>query len=239
MDITELRRDANYVLSTLEEVGDTLVTRTGCKIHIPVHYEESNLITIGVETYILGIYAMIVEDRVYSVNSVLAMMRIDPTYVGNVVIDETHYYEFYFEPGSAVIRGLDLVQNDVIAYYVYDEFMAKGRVPWYIDYYDKGRLFASAPKHAGIRIGANQAVMEMMVATNTRNPNNLSEYYRQYVNATDKPEPAANIPSNSVIYGATNTTAKLNGSYFDLGVVSALNNPSVRKERIEDILRQS
>ena len=50
--------------------------------------------------------------------------------------------------------------------------------------------------------------------------------------------PPALIPFRSVTYGATNTTAKLMGAYFDEGLTSALVNPSQRTEKIEELLRR-
>lgn len=238
MDIPNLKRDASYVKGTLEQLGDKVVTRTGCKIHIPVHYQESSLLQIGAENYILGIFVLIVDDRTYAVNSAITMLRIDPTFMTTVKYDNTDYYEFYFEPGSVVFDNTKTVVNDVVAYYVYDEFVAKGRIPWYMTYDDMGKLFASSSRYAGISIGANRAVMEMLVSSIARNPKDLTQYYRHYTNETAEPIEPAWIPGSSVIYGATNTTAKTIGSYFDLAVVSALNNPSTRNERIEDILRR-
>jgi hypothetical protein len=238
VDIPNLKRDAEYVKGTLEVLGDTIVTRTGCKIHIPVHYQESNLMQIGAENYILGIFAVIVDDAKYCVNSAITMMRIDPTFMSTFKYDDTEYYEFYFEPGSVVFSNTMVMVNDVVAYYVYDEFVAKGRIPWYMTYADMGKLFASSGQYAGISIGANRAVMEMMIASIARNPKDLTQYYRHYRNESTDPELPTWVPGSSVIYGATNTTAKIIGSYFDLAVVSALNNPSTRTERIEDILRR-
>ena len=45
------------------------------------------------------------------------------------------------------------------------------------------------------------------------------------------------IPLRSVAYAASNTTNKLAGSYFSVGLTSALVNPTERVEKIEAILR--
>lgn len=238
MNIAGLVRGADVVIGNLVKKEKEIITKKGCKIHIPVHYEESGLVSLGSETYILGIFAWIFEDKYYAFNSTVAKMRVTPTTVNVVTHDDVDYYEFYFEPGSCVIADKMLIVDDTVAYAVYDEVIAKGRVPWYMSYEDKCKLFRSSPKHAGMRVGANKAVMEMIVANTCRDPNDMVRYYRQIL-LTDNKEQPAHVPFNSVIYGATNTVARLVGSYFELGVMSSLNNPSTRTERIETILRRA
>lgn len=240
MDLSHLVRDSKYVLSTFETVDQTTVSKTGCKIHVPVHYEESGLIEIGAENNILGIFPIIVDDRVYAVNKTLSMFRMEPTSVSTVSIREMDYYEFYFEPGSLFIANNNLVVNDVIAYEVYNEFLAKVRIPWSFTYEDLGTIFQNSEKYTGMRVGATKTIIEMIVAAIARNDDDLSTYYRHLLNAVDgKPtkEPVF-IPVGDVIYGATNAIAKMIGAYFDLGTMSALVNPSIRTEKIESILRR-
>lgn len=238
MDVTKLVRNARAIKDNLKIVDREVMTVNGCKIHIPVHYEESGLIEIGSETYILGIFAYIVDDKYYAFNSAMTKMRIQPTYTNIVSINEMAYYEFYFEPGSAVIADKMAVIDDGIPFMVYDDIQAKGRIPWYISYTDKCKLFRSSKRYAGLTVGANKAVMEMISANTCRDPDNLVKYYRQMLTKETTVEPA-HVPFNSVIYGATNTVARLVGNYFELGVMSSLINPSTRTERIETILRRA
>jgi hypothetical protein len=32
---------------------------------------------------------------------------------------------------------------------IYDEFMSKGNIPWYMSYEDSGKMFETAGKHGG------------------------------------------------------------------------------------------
>jgi hypothetical protein len=166
------------------------------------------------------------------------MVKITPTSTIKVKFNEEEYYKFDFDAGSTVIPSLQLVQTDVLVYKIYDEIMAKGNVPWYLDYNDLGRLFDTAKYHAGANIGSNHEVTELIVSIIARNPKNRHEYYRRTVKSKEdvKKNPPAFVPLRSVVYSATNTTNKLAGSYFEAGLVSALNSPSTRTERIESIL---
>jgi hypothetical protein len=235
-----LTRDASRVVSTLEELSDNrLVTKKGCKIYIPARFIEQDLAYLGIKNYIVGIYAMVVDDMYYAVSTVNAMINIEPTDVNRIKVEDQDYIEFVFAPGSTVIKSLDLVKIDVLTYKIYDEIFSKGRVPLYIDYNDLGSIFDTAKYHANANLGATGEVTQLIASMISRDPKDKTKYYRAVVeNLSDvRNKPPAFIPLSSVAYAATNTTTRLGGSYFDKGVVSALVNPAERTERIESLLK--
>lgn len=241
MNRNQFVREPAKVLACLKELPDLrLVTTKAMKIYIPVRFAERGLAQIGIETHIVGLCMIVVEDKFYAILMANAMMRIDPTSTLKVTIGEDEFYEFYFEPGSTVISSLDLVRTDTLVYRIYDELFSKGRVPWYIRYDDLGRIFDTARTHAGANIGANHEVTELLVSMIARNSVDRHQYYRQgLTNMQDLiNKPPAWTALRSVTYSATNTTNKLAGSYFHEGVVSALNSPAERVERIESLLRR-
>jgi hypothetical protein len=216
-----------------------LVTRKGCKIYIPVRFTERGLATVGVEIIIVGICAIVVEDKYFSTMMVNALVRIEPNATNRVVFDGDEYFEFVFNPGATVIPSLSLVKQNTLVYRIFDEFINKGRIPWYTDYPTLAKLFDTAKKHAGANIGGDHEVTELIISMISRNPGMRSQYYRQII---DKPEdlqtnPPIFSPLKSVIDSATNTTNKLAGSYMQEGIISALGSPSERTERIEALLR--
>jgi len=240
MDISSLKRNPETILSDLKVLNDKrMITKKGCSIYIPESYQDHRLVNIGVETYILGMFAIVIGNE-YGVSLAPAMMRINPDNIRTVKVDEVSYFEFTFEPGSTVVANVDVVQDNQILYTIYNEFIAKGSVPWYFTYRDMGELFSLARQYTATRLGANHAITELMVATISRNPDNLTQQYRHIVT---KPQdlhqtPPKIIKLNSVTYGATNTTAKLIGAYYEEGLISALVSPSERVEPIEDLLRR-
>lgn len=241
MDVSRLIRDAAKVHACLKELPDgRLVALKEVKIMIPSRFAERGLASIGIETHIVGIYAMIVEDQHYCVSLVNARLQIEPTAATKVMVADEEYYEFYFAPGSTIVTSLMLVKQDTLTYRIYDEIFAKARVPWYIGYLELGMLFDTAEKHAGTSIGKNREVTELLASIIARNPEDRRQYYRQVVKDTSdlKTKPPAFVPMRSVTYAATNTTNKLAGSYFSEGVTSALVSPSDRVERIEELLRK-
>ena len=241
MNINDLIRDPEKVHANLRELPDgRLITLTGCRIYTPVRFSERGLTSIGVETHIVGIYAIVVEDKYYGVSMVNAMMRIDPGSRNVVNINGDDYYEFILEPGSTVVASVNLVKTDVLTYRIYDEIISKGNVPWYLGYAELAKIFDTAKYHAGANIGGDHEVTELLVSLISRDPVDRTKYYRQSVRTPEdlvKIKPAF-IPLKSVTYSATNTTNKLAGSHFSEGVVSALVSPSERTERIEELLRR-
>ena len=241
MDIKSLVRDAGKVQAYLQELPDSrLITTKGCKIIIPARYTERGLAEVGIDTYIVGIYAMIVDDKYYAVSLVNAMIRIEPTSYIKIKIDEIDHLEFYFEPGSTVMSSVNLVKKDTLIYSIFDEILSKGKVPWFMTYDDMGHIYDTANYHSGANIGTDSEVTELIVSLIARDSKNRSKYYRNTIKslADIKDNPPTFIPLRSVEYGATNTTNKLAGSYFSSGVVSALVTPTDRVEKIEKILRE-
>jgi hypothetical protein len=241
MDRNQFVREPARVLAVLKELPDLrLVTTKPLKVYIPTRFAERGLAQIGIETHIVGIAMLVVEDKYSSILMVNAMMRIDPTSTVKVKMGEDEFYEFFFEPGSTFISSLELVKTDTLVYKIYDELFSKGRVPWYVTYSDLGKIFNTAREHAGANIGGNHEVTELLVSMIARNSSDRHQYYRQSIEkmADLIKNPPAFIPLRSVTYSATNTTNKLGGSYFHEGVVSALNSPAERVERLESLLRR-
>lgn len=240
MNPKDLIRDASKIHSCLKELPDgRLVAVKAVKIYTPTRFAERNLAFIGIETQIVGIYAITTEDKYYGVSLVNAMQRIEPTSTLKVMIGDEEFYEFSFEPGATVVASVQLVRTDTLVYRIYDEIIAKGRVPWYLGYSELAKLFDTAKYHANANIGENHEVTELLVSMISRDPSDRTKYARTMIKSAEdlKTKPPAFIPLRSVTYAATNTVNKLAGSYFKEGLTSALVNPATRVEKIESLLR--
>lgn len=241
VDPKKLERNPAKVKAILSETkGGSIVTSKPCKLYIPTRFQEKQLAFVGSEILVLGIYALVVEDKYYAVSLTNAMMRIEPATINTVLVDDNEYYEFVFEAGDTVIANRNLVQTNTLPYHINDEIIAKGRIPWYLNYEDLGSLFDSASRYAGVSLGANDAVLEMIASAIARSPEDPRVFYRQYIK--DKKQINEDAPTfiafRNISYGATNTTAKLMGSYFETSLTSALVNPAEKVEDIEEILRR-
>lgn len=239
MDFSTLRRDAAAVRQQLVTTeSGTTVSKTGCKIYFPQRFIERSLAFVGTDNAVAGIFAIVLPDGAYSVCCVNAMVPLQPDSTAKLNYKGVEYVEFTFEPGSVVIKMLDLVVSDVLVYRIYDEFISKGNIPWYMGYDDVAGIFDTAAKHGGTNIANNSEVTEMIVSLIARS-DDRTVYYRSTVKT---PEDLKTKTLNwtgmmSAAYAATNTLAKLGGSYFTEGALSAMVSPTERMEKIESLVR--
>jgi hypothetical protein len=238
MDIRGLKRDAGAAKRNILVRGDEMVAKVPCKIVIPARYIERGLGTLEPEVYVISIYAMIFEDNTYTIAQAPSLMRLTPTDVQDIVIEEEPYVEFSFAKGAVICPNLNLVMRNEMIYYVYNEFTAKGNMPWFMGENDKTIPYENAPRFCGVNVGANPSIMQMVHSSTTRVANNKAVQLRHAVRTPKElaAVEAVTIALRSIIWGPTNTPARIIGSYFKEGLTTALVNPSEIKEPIEDML---
>jgi hypothetical protein len=237
MNVSQLKRDAARVHSALDEVGGRLVAKQALSIHIPRTYASGQLGSIETAVRCVGFFAVVV-DGYYAVSNVCAIVTLVPSEINVVKIEEEDYLILKFNVGDTIMPSLDLVRTAPLVFNIYDEIVAKGKTPWYLDYVDLGSLFDTAQHHANMNLNADRAILEMIAAARARNPDDRTKYYRNIIQkdsdlGTYKPDM---IPLRSVAFGATSTTSKLLGSYLNEGLTSALVNPTERLEKVEELL---
>lgn len=234
-------RDPERIKANLKVMEDkSVVAKAPCKLVVPARFQERNLASLGSDVYILGVWALILEDKYYGISMTDAMMQIDPVSTQTVLMDDDEYLEFSFDKGSRVFVTTDLLKSETLTYHIFDEFLSKGNVPWYLEYEDLPHLFDTAEYHAGMKVGGNHAIFEIICAMIGRVHNDRQKYFR-HIAKSHKDQiatPPDFVPFRSVIYNATNTTAKLLGSYPSDGLTSALVNPAQKVESIEELLRR-
>lgn len=239
MSVLKLKRNAAAIQADLRTLPDkSMVTSKGCKIHIPAKYFDKNLGLLGDETYILGVFAIQVGES-YAVERVTSLMQISPTGSSRYTEEGMEFIEFYFAPGSVVFVTVELVVRETLPYDIFDFYHSSGYVPYYFTPMDLGNLFEYSGFYANLKLGADRSVLQLMAATQTRDPKDKTVYWRhtlqKQVDVDTKPYTF--VPFSSVLYGATNTVSRLMGAYYDEGLVSALVNPSERVEDVERLLR--
>lgn len=236
MDFSKFKRDANKVKAALKPLPNKSVMATKeCRIYVPTRYREKNFANIGSTINILGIFMMTHGDS-YCVNNVISMMRIEPSLINEIKIGEEDYIEFIFNPGDLVFANINLVKYQKLPYYVYDEFLAKGNLPFYFSYSDALNLFKSTNKHCGISFASSPTILHMLITSLTRNSDDLHQQYREIANGKNE-DKLSYIGITSNIYSANNTTSRVLGAHFTDNVTTALVNESKDEQNIEHILR--
>lgn len=233
-------RDPEKVRAACKEGNDgSIIALKPSKIVVPERFVEKQLLVIGADTYVLGCFAQIVDDKYYAVFLGVAMFHTEPTSIATVKYNGDAYLEMSYDKGARILVSQEVLQDNILAYRVYDEMISKGHMPWYLGYDDRVKLLFTANKLAGMELLSNHAMLELNAAAVSRDPSNINQYYRHVVKDYEDliKRPPLGIPLMSVSYGTTNTVSRIMGSYFQQGLDSSLVNPSTQVENIEQLLR--
>jgi len=238
--MTKLVRNAGKVLSQLIDLpGKPVITKSALTIQVPVRFREIELAQVGASTFVYGLFAIILDSGEYALCNVNAYVELGPASVELTTVDGEEYYNFKYLPNQVVIKTKDLVCRANLIYKAIEEFVFKGKIPWYVDYEDMGKIFDTAKRHARTSAEIMPSVVEFMAAYIARSKEDRTKYIRE-VSKDYKDYSKENlewVPMRSVYWSSPGTVNKLAGAYFSDGIVSALVNPSERVEKIERILR--
>ena len=239
MNFKHLKRDASIIHSGwVSQPNGTIVTRVPCKVIFPKHYLDGPLGGIDERYNVIGIFAIVMGDT-YGVSKVISKIPFTPDETNRVIIDGDHYIELSWGAGSIICPNSNLVVNDKLAYEVYNEIVQKGKTPAYFNTVDLCTLFDSALKYANANLRTDHSILEIYTASRVRLASDRASYAREhYRKQSDITELDVDvIKLASVAFGATNTTARILGSYTGEGLNSALVNQATQKEEIEELLR--
>lgn len=240
MNIDQLQRNPEKVQAAMKEVDNQLIAVQDCSIYVPEHYIGSFLGSIEEDVRIVGIFGIVVGDQYYASSRCCSIVSLDPSTINIKEIEGENYMEFSFQKGDTIIKNLNIIRLNSLAFKIFDEIVAKGKVPWYLNYQDICQLFDTTKEYADVNLGIDNAILEMIGSSMARSPDDKTVFYRHLVKSKKDQEEIkpSFVGLRSVAYGATNTTAKLMGAYFKEGLTSALITKSNRTETIEEILRK-
>jgi hypothetical protein len=232
-------RSAACISKLVDNGKGQILTKENCKIQIPYRFSSRGLGEVGVDTRIYGCFPIIFEDGKYTLCNVTAVLEINPFKTSVVLIDEVEYHQFEFKAGDVVVKNTEVVRDDLLMYNIFDEFIFKGKIPWYVGYDDLGKVFDTASSHAGSDVAANYEVIELIASMVTRSKEDRSKYIRSVAESyNDVADSKIDyVPLSSIFYSVNSTVNKIAGSYFSDGVISALVTPTTKVDKIENILR--
>ena len=235
MDISKLKHNANAVHKSLKKMKDGSVVALGnCEIHIPSRYLEASLASIGNVVEFVSIYAIVVGNN-YGVSTTTSMVRSEPSDSRTEVIDDIEYMVFVYEKGDVVFTDSKVVKIDTLVYFIWNEFIDKGKSAWFLTRDIINRLMITAKSHSDATLGANYVIIEMVNSVRMRNDKERTEHIRYTLNAGRKASEIV-IGLRNIQLTADSTSAKIGGSYAEIGISSAILNPSDKSEGLETIL---
>jgi hypothetical protein len=245
MDISKLVRKPEIVKANLTVAKDgSLMAKKETIIYIPLKYRSRGLATFGLVTRSVGMFPIVIGKE-YSVMKVCANIDLTPTSTRTVIIEDEEFMELFFEAGSMIAKSVKLVQSAVLVYTISDHFLSKGDIPWFMSYSDISEIFDTARKHAGTDLNVDPSILEVIASSLSRQTKDRTKYLRHAIKdqaGFQYPDKLAGgvsyISIKNIELGATNTTAKLMGSYYTEGLSSALVTKTDRIEGVEELLRR-
>lgn len=240
MDISGWKRNPDALHATLKELpNNSLVTTTGCKLYIQESFRSKQLVVFGKRIMVVGYFALVNENLDYAVSTTPAMIQITPAQTKLVEVQGRNYYEFTFPKGSVVIKELDVVKDNLLLYYLFEEILARGRMAFFYDYETQGGFFNEMAHYTGTNLVTTASIGEMIIAQIARTEANRRIPLRNAIvrYGDDKVVPYTWIPLRNVIDGSSDTVAKIAGSYTADGLDSAIVNPCDKVQPIERLLR--
>lgn len=234
-----LTRHAGKVYEALHDLpGKPVIAKQPIKIIFPVRFAEIKLAVIGEESHVYGLFAVISGNN-YAVCNLNAYVELGRASISKALYEGQEYYEYSYEPGDVVIRTKEIMARSNLIFTSIDEFIFKGKLPWYVDYEDVGKLYETAEKFAGTKAKINPSVMEFLAAYIARQKKDRTKFIRE--GAASKADftldKLAWVPLRSVYWSAPGTVNKIAGAYYADGVVSALVTKNHKVETVEGILR--
>lgn len=241
MDFTQYNRNVEAIQRIMrrDEDSSTIYTTKPLMTVVPTRYFNGKLGVIDGERYVVtGILPWIAKDTM-AISRIHAKIPLTPDHVtSNRVGDEEHFV-LAWDEGGIVCPNYHLAMDQTLSFEIYDELIAKGKQPQWMTYLDRAELLYDAVKFAGVDLGGSQALQSIFASSCIRDPKDRTTQFREILEDQSQynTRPFDVIPLRNVAYGADNTTTRLGGSYFSIGMASALVNPTTSVESIESLLR--
>lgn len=240
MDVSKLKHNVEATLATLVELPNgSLVTKTGCIVHVPESFRAKQLVSMGREISIIGFIALITPDGNYCTWKIPAMINMAPEDIRVVEVHDKSYYELHFPKGARVAKSLDLVVDNLVLYPLFEEVIARARSCWYYQYDDMASFYEHSGEFTGTVLYPTPSVFEMVIAQQARTTADRRVPLRLAIKSREdvKKIPFVYIPLRNVEHGATDTMAKLGGSNTAEGLDSAIVYPTETTNDVEQLMR--
>jgi len=222
-------------ISPYTTIRDEKIIFTGDKLvcKIPSRYEDLNLLSIEETLTTVGVFGIEINDNLFGALVLLAYISMEPSTITRETINNDEYIVATLYKGDILADKLKVLQDGSISYKLFNEFIAHGKLPYFVDYMLASKLFDESSAHTGLSLDFGHNIFELLVAHLTRDEQDLSIPYRH----TKMIRPGVFIRMKSVQDAPTSIGARLLGSYFNDSLVASLATTSTSQHDIENILR--
>lgn len=213
-----------------------IFTGEKCEVYVPQRYSVHDLLMIENEVRTLGIFEIHVKEKDidHQFNYLLpAILTMCPSSTYRQKINGREYWVLVFEQGDVFIKNKTLIKQGFIITAMFKEFVVNGNFPSFLSYQQLATLFDKAQETCGVDLRVPHPIFELIYAHLARDQHDLTRPYRY----TDQLEPPHLIGVKNVAYATSSTTARIIGSYMNIGMNAAIINPAQKQSPIEDMLR--
>lgn len=235
----KLKHNRERILNALSKLPNkSVVTKQKLSILFPVRFTDIKLAVIGEVTYCYGLFAIKIGEE-YALMNLNTYVELAKASVSKVDVGGQDYFQFDYEPGDVVFKTTEVVARSNLIFTALDEFLFKGKIPFYVTYQHGPRLFSTAKKYSGTKAIMDPSVVAFLFAYIARKKTDKVKFLREGAKSFEDfaPKELAWVPLRSVYYSSPGTINKISGAYFDDGVVSALVNQSNQISTNERIVR--
>lgn len=219
--------------------SEQLICTEDCFIEVPTRFMTSGLGNLSAKSNVYGSLAILDKKGNYTVTNIPNLLEIEPHDITTFELDEdeTEYYRFEFKRGQPVFLDMNVVMSDDLMYNILNEYIFKGKIPWYIEPDDLYRIFDFAKSHANSNIQISYQILELIISTVVRNRKNRQMPFRLSHRSAKTSKDFDFVPMANVYYGVQAPFNKLSGAYMQDGIISALVTKPVAPGINEVILR--
>lgn len=220
---------------SVNKSGKMIFTGDKLVITIPKRFETYGLLDVGNIVHTLGIVELQINDKFSCALMMLCLIDTDiSSDVEEITINNINYVRYEIYKNDVFLHTTKIIQNSNVIYSIFIEFISLGKIPYFLTDYDIGaKLFDHAKEMAGVNLGVDHVIFEVINAHLYRDVDNINMFYRH----TDMKKPPVRIMLKSVGHAPQSTTGKIMGSYPADGLTSALVDQVVEQHPIEDLLR--
>lgn len=225
-------RNVDKVKPLLATVGNTVVATDEVYMIFPSRYLAIDIAYIGEEISTYGVVAIVDAKGNYGVLNINTVISTIPDYIESILINDIEHKKFHYSKGSVFIKNTKVVMKSSASLKAFDEFILKGKIPFYMDYVGLGTWLDNVKKHGGNALGDNATVIELLVSIISRDDKDPKIPFR----LSKKKKPYF-VDLQNIYYSVHGVVDKLSGSYFKEGLISALTNDAENLTQVEQILR--
>ena len=204
------------------KANKTIFIGTKMEAYIPMRYGPYDLLSQEEMLNTLGIFGMKINDTVEGGIFMPAVIKSRPTHTYTSTIADIQYLVAEYKKDDILIDNMSIIENARLGYVLWNEFIALGNLPDFLEYDQWCTMFDLVSDLCGIKFKVNHAVFEMIYSHLARDADDLTLKYR----LSSMLRAAVFIKLRSVAYGPDSAAAKIMGSYMDLGLTSAMVNAS-------------